>query len=881
MREWKSIIWAGLCWGMVTGAGGQEGYRNGFEGAEPAWHEVDADARYQVQIIRRQGNAHSGDGAEYVKLTAGNGSFVHIGLDVEAAAIIDELRPSLWLRANKPGLQFLAHVVLPRTIDPRTQQPLAVLLRGTQYTKVGQWEQLHLENAARQLARLVPIVQAQQGPQVVIDIREAYIDRFLLNIYGGAGTTDLWIDDVEVAGFVRQKVSQPVAAADVRPTKPRPEVALSESVLTVEGKPWMMRAIRYRGEPLQLLGEIGFNSVWLDQPPPPALLAEAEAANLWLICPPPEGPLNATYNRVLAWNVGLGLQGADIDKVAQRTAHIRQADSQPGRPLVCGPEDDLRGYSRHVEILVQRREPIGGGLELADYGKWLRERQLLARPGTPCWTFVQTQVSGDVARLMAQRVLEPTADTTRAARDPRAKYPLPADQLRLLAYLAVASGSRGLIFDSHSRLDVPDPPTLARARMLELLNLEFDLLAPFAAMGSWMGETATSEDQLTTAMLGTPWAKLILPLWLGSGSQWTVAPSPNEFSFVIPGVPQASEIYELTPSGLRPLKHQRVAGGERVFLRDFGLTSMILCTKDPATIATLRRRLAEVNRRAAQLAVAIAKREAEEMQKVMQGVAFFSAALYTNERLAASHASLEAAERSLAANDWTSAYRQATAAHRPLRLAARALWQESVARVDSPLMAPFAGSLATLPEQAFFMDQLRQSRLLQNQLPSGDFESLPALLQSGWKNRQYPTAGLTQTATLSDVEPHSGRYCLRLSASATASQTTPPLETPPVWIVSPPLNVTAGQWVRIHGYLRIPTPLQGVERCLIADSFTSPSLSLRYTHTDGWTEFTAFRQAPSDTPLTLTLALFSLGDIYLDDLTLTPLDLKPPLASEP
>ena len=43
-------------------------------------------------------------------------------------------------------------------------------------------------------------MRLQLGPQV--DDREAYLDAVLLNVYGGSGTSNVWIDDLEVAGYV-------------------------------------------------------------------------------------------------------------------------------------------------------------------------------------------------------------------------------------------------------------------------------------------------------------------------------------------------------------------------------------------------------------------------------------------------------------------------------------------------------------------------------------------------------------------------------------------------------------------------------------------------------------------------------------------------------
>ena len=159
----------------------------------------------------------------------------------------------------------------------------------------------------------------QFGPQV--DDREAYVDAVLLNVYGGPGVTNVWIDDLEVAGprrlGARPAQSQPVCAAATRhrgavplvpvrlPPVGRPaqrricanagrdrprrhaRVRLDRSVLTVNDRPMFPRVIQHRGEPLATLKKLGFNAVWLQRLPAPEMLEEADRLGLWLICPPP------------------------------------------------------------------------------------------------------------------------------------------------------------------------------------------------------------------------------------------------------------------------------------------------------------------------------------------------------------------------------------------------------------------------------------------------------------------------------------------------------------------------------------------------------------------------------------------------------------------
>ena len=53
----------------------------------------------------------------------------------------------------------------------------------------------------------VRVLRLQLGPGV--DAREAYVDQVLLNVYGGPGTTNVWIDDLEIAGYAESLPGAP------------------------------------------------------------------------------------------------------------------------------------------------------------------------------------------------------------------------------------------------------------------------------------------------------------------------------------------------------------------------------------------------------------------------------------------------------------------------------------------------------------------------------------------------------------------------------------------------------------------------------------------------------------------------------------------------
>ncbi len=288
-------LWLSIALGLLLASplGGAPAIREEFEGPEPSWHDSGGDAQYKISSLERvPGVAHSGRGCEQVRIAGNNGTYVYLSHDITPARIISELSLSVWIKADRPGLQILARVVIPRTKDPATGQPLTTLVSGSGYTQVGNWQQLRLDNVPQQLERQVRVLRAQHGPSV--DGHEAFIDRAVLNIYGGPGTTTVLIDDLEVSGFVgatggtaapatKKPASSPFAerlpGADrtVPDESTRPAAArLSGTGLMVGDQPLFPRLLEYRGEPLSLVRSLGFNGIWMSTPPREALLRRSQ-----------------------------------------------------------------------------------------------------------------------------------------------------------------------------------------------------------------------------------------------------------------------------------------------------------------------------------------------------------------------------------------------------------------------------------------------------------------------------------------------------------------------------------------------------------------------------------------------------------------------------
>ena len=176
-------------------------WHEGFEGPDPSWRNAGGDANYHIlQQQRVQGHAHSGQRCEWLQVACDNGISAYISHDVGCPRVIDELLPTVWIWSDRGNLQFAADIILPRAIDTQTGKPLQARVFGAVYNNPGHWQQLGIEQIRLLLQRQLVVMRSRLRTDV--DGREAYIVRVLLNVYGGRGVTNVWIDDLEIAGYV-------------------------------------------------------------------------------------------------------------------------------------------------------------------------------------------------------------------------------------------------------------------------------------------------------------------------------------------------------------------------------------------------------------------------------------------------------------------------------------------------------------------------------------------------------------------------------------------------------------------------------------------------------------------------------------------------------
>lgn len=898
-------------------------HKNSFE-AKIAFARGGTDASFE-EIAHRieHREPHNGDGCEYIDLDVKKGSYIYYLYPVGNGPISEELRAAMWVRANRPGIKLLARVVLPKERDPsNVQNVLTTYIEGDKgniYEQTGQWQLLDLGRTVTLAKQQQLLMNKKYGRTV--DFTGAYVDALVLNLYAGPGSTKVWIDDLEVGPLA----SGPTPLVDNNNNaKNLPRLAAKNSPVHFEanrlivGKQRMFfRAIRYTDTMLPVLRNAGFNTVCFDRNATPALINDAAELGMWVV---PELrvtgddglPLSADdiarqcsayadNDAVLFRRIVGVLDNEKVNMVSQqaRLAHV----ADPGHPIAGDVWDAMMPYSRCLDLVGVHRFPLMTTMELPQYRDWIEARQKLTTPNSFTWTWIQTHLPEWYGELLYNQ------STAAEFRDPVGPQP---EQIRLLAYLALASGCRGLgywsdrfLADSHQGRD--------RLLCCALLNQEMDMLRDMLVTvedpPQWVD---TSHKDIKAAVLRCAQGVLVIPIWQGKFGQ--IVPgqaAAAKLILMVPQVPATMQAWEVSPGDVRGLKVERGERGQKVMLKEFGLTSTIVFTADTNLMGRFQDMARAKRQQAAQWSHDMAVYEYEKILKVHAELEKAGAALpEANGLLEDARKRTQKSEELWKARNFAEAYHEAERALRPVRILMRAHWEKAVRGLDSPVSSPYAVSFYTLPKHWPFMNQVRAASVGANTLVGGDFELDPSRIQESWKLVKEslddldmsaqrvaemtidrvevkkidakvdsaPKPGAMPTEAKFDVKkihdtPIEGRQCLMMQIGPRTGKKAPlNLERTVLALSSPSVKLPPGTLVQISGMINIPVPLTGSpDGALFYDSAGGEPLAIRLYEPTAWKKFTTYRRVPASGEISVTMALTGVGTIYFDDIRIEPL----------
>ena len=212
------------------------------------------------------------------------------------------------------------------------------MIRGETSTQSGRWQQLSLSQMPGTqtqekkvmtptllLRASLTLLRAQLNRDV--NAADAYVDQLVLNVNGGPGDNQVWIDNLEIGPVQDTTPFQPTGRAipsrgntaiPVPGIKGPGIVELKNNSLVVQGHPLFFRAIRWSDTPLDVLKDAGFDTLCFDAAAKADIIKEAANKGFYVMPSIPlvsdreADALDSTVQRfavndnVLFWNVGGG-----------------------------------------------------------------------------------------------------------------------------------------------------------------------------------------------------------------------------------------------------------------------------------------------------------------------------------------------------------------------------------------------------------------------------------------------------------------------------------------------------------------------------------------------------------------------------------------------
>ncbi|MDG2206699.1 MAG: hypothetical protein P8K78_02230 [Pirellulales bacterium] len=667
-----------------------------LEGPETSWELRDSDTEVEIQRHARVRHpVHSGSWSEEFRLFCAGGSFAYAETKIDPAAVIDELTYSVWIRGNRPGFQLSARVVLPRSIDPESGNALTLKIYGDSYQDVGRWQQVFIHHVMKQVRRQARILQS--GQLAKIDTREAYIDRIMINLHGGSGETNVWIDDLTTEGFIgSQSASRALALQTRQDDRQSPRLPLADGSTV---GPRVAKIIEYQGEPLSLLKAIGFNAVFLKKRPTDQQRIEANKHQLWLL--------------------GSAVEGATRVSTAARSG-VRYLWYKPHR------------FDGAVSRQPPKIDPLISQHPLSP-----------VHHSNPRSIKIQTQSLSSAARPLA------LADVFGAVAS--ARNDLSYAEIRSQVVQKLGQGNRHFLFCSRMPLNHSDAANERRCKAIELILLELHLLTPFLTEEFTTHTFSSHDSQNHSSMLSHEKFSLVIPTPSNIVGTWMV--KPNEpVPRIVPGVSMTARAFAIDLLQLRPIQRKRVGGGVQLEPSHQDCDRIFLLTEDPQTTRRTAKSIAATGERAQSLFHWLVAAEVDvyhnTCRQIAQSQPKRANMLYASDLPPAGHAD----RKQIASHrDRHSQWASDLATHRRLRAQQWNLWQQISRRLGFPSRAIALTRFDDIPE-ALAWEQFVATATRGPNLLHGGLSSAAVAKATGWHGIPTSEEGATFEFTGEDAE---------------------------------------------------------------------------------------------------------------------------------
>ncbi|WP_152051704.1 hypothetical protein [Tautonia marina] len=495
-----------------------------FEEDGVAFRQEAADAPLQIRVHDRTSEGAFEGSSERFQFVAGPGSGVYASYPLPKLPITEDLRASIYVRSNRPGVQIIGRVVLPNDLDPETGQPFYVNVGGTLYEESGRWRRLELRELPSNVERQARILRLKTNQKV--EMEGAYLDRIVLNLYGGAGESEVMVDALRIAPvdpeLLADRIDPPIGFASDSPdgaeelgpdlSSPSDNPALADGRIRFNRNrlelldeplrayfPWLPTIIDAPGASPEELRRFGFDVFAVRPGTSVEIVNRAVDSGMLLMPMLGDSLLGAADAATLAsaidsyprreavafWHLGENLGGQNLWSSRQETLkRVREAvDSVQAPNAAVGVSNlttgDVAGelalYTSRpgrMDLVGAHGTPWGTMTHPIHYFNYLTQRRDLTgltNVEALFWTWIPASAPPEFQRAIY-------------GSDPPPSWGRPQilpEQIRIATAAALSAGYRGIGFRGDAELT----RTSGRARLIELqlLNAEIDLFQEILA----------------------------------------------------------------------------------------------------------------------------------------------------------------------------------------------------------------------------------------------------------------------------------------------------------------------------------------------------------------------------------------------------------------
>ena len=835
---------------------------DGFETPQPSWEREYTDTTVRLLAHDRSNQAaHGGQLSEHFHFESGLGSQFFVSYALPKVPVSAQLTIGLHVRSNRQGIHLYARVVFPADIDPVTKAPSFVLLPGTVFSRIDRWENLELKEMLPAMEQQARVLRATTRRPVKVD--GAYVDRVVVNLMGGAGDTEVFLDDLTVspvpsdlaADWTRNMNGMKDSAANRKKrsaTKdgdaPLPPIRFSRFLLE-KLRPdrryaaWFPTAIYAPGADITKLRGAGNDVLVTGSKPDPREIQTAIDSGFSLL---PRLDATGGASKVLAqiagypetesvfaWQIGehlgrsreVAVRKRELDEIREILSAMRASDNATPHLSTAIVDGEHRLYARspsNLDILAIQPPVWGTSQSMQDgYSYLLQRRDLTVRsnPEALFWAWLPTAAPPGVVRNIWGDDRPPDWGTP----------PVQPEQLRLMTYMALSAGYRGLTFVGDADLTGPSGEPLLIE--MSLLNAEIDLCEQILArnLKQIKPYEILDPDPLDRPTIANPNQKrlpkvaervakpglmaapitldnsrgiLMLVTDLAPSAQWQPPQMAYRNLTITPALPQGAQILEISPGDARFLEWKfddRVPGGRRITLPDFGTSTLLLCTTDIAFCKQIQEFVQRIRPRAIALAIRQAELRYAEVLAIHERLKADGHGILNEKDLKrrsergienkppdADDLLIEAdkfiknARAARDSEDYPMAWSEARRASRPLRLVMFGYWQQALAEFQETVTLNFnpklpelppgqpkpfprppvlvtasscppAISFYTLPQLFIWKDWIKGVLGYQfgpNLVPSGSFDDKETITKSGWTDISFQNDQITHEISI-------------------------------------------------------------------------------------------------------------------------------------